>query len=509
MQQYRMLELSYQAPAPTGSAVDVDLSATFECQGQSKTVKGFYAGDGQYRVRFYPSLSGEYHYEVRGLVKDQGTLTCEPAEGEHGMVRAAGTHFKYDDGQWFYPFGTTVYAMIHQTAELEAETLNTLAHSPFNKIRFCVFPKHYQYNHNDPQWFPFEKTADGWDVDHPVPAFWDHLDAVMKRLGEMNIQADLILMHSYDCWGFAKLTPAQVKTYLEYVVRRYAAFPNLWWSLANEYDLMEYTKADWENFAAQIGSQDPFHHLLSNHHMVIPWDFNNADTTHICVQTQDVDAVSREINKYQKPMMVDECRYEGNVPQEWGNISGFEMVNRFWKVVTQGAYCTHGETFLDENDVLWWAKGGKLKGQSPARIGFLKEIVDNLPGPLTFAGQDFDEAKFNGLKQQLLNGDTFSSQSPFVKFVVSLEWKDAEKLLNGNREFVGKCQDDQAFLKYFGRDCTAKGSIKLPTDHHYAIDVIDSWEMTKHRVVEGVNGDVTVELPGKEGMAILALAMPE
>ena len=59
------------------------------------------------------------------------------------------------------------------------------------------------------------------------------------------------------------------------------------------------------------------------------------------------------------------------------------MTNRFWRVVTMGGYCTHGETFLDPGqDVLWWSRGGRLKGESPARIGFLKGIVEELPGPI-------------------------------------------------------------------------------------------------------------------------------
>ena len=41
---------------------------------------------------------------------------------------------------------------------------------------------------------------------------------------------------------------------------------------------------------------------------------------------------------------------------------------------------SHGETYLDnKNDVIWWAKGGVLKGQSPARLAFLKKVLDDAP----------------------------------------------------------------------------------------------------------------------------------
>ena len=29
--------------------------------------------------------------------------------GKHGMVKAVGTHFEYEDGTYYYPFGTTIY----------------------------------------------------------------------------------------------------------------------------------------------------------------------------------------------------------------------------------------------------------------------------------------------------------------------------------------------------------------------------------------------------------------
>ena len=41
-----------------------------------------------------------------------------------------------------------------------------------------------------------------------------------------------------------------------------------------------------------------------------------------------------------------------------------------------------GETYLSDDDVLWWAKGGKLKGKSPERIAFLRELMESLPSAI-------------------------------------------------------------------------------------------------------------------------------
>jgi tetrahydromethanopterin S-methyltransferase subunit B len=41
-----------------------------------------------------------------------------------------------------------------------------------------------------------------------------------------------------------------------------------------------------------------------------------------------------------------------------------------------------GISLNDENEVLWWAKGSILKGESPKRIAFLRKLVEELPGSL-------------------------------------------------------------------------------------------------------------------------------
>lgn len=59
-------------------------------------------------------------------------------------------HFAYDDGKEYYPCGTTCYVWELQSKETQEKTYESLASSPFNKIRFCVFPKHYVYNLKEP-----------------------------------------------------------------------------------------------------------------------------------------------------------------------------------------------------------------------------------------------------------------------------------------------------------------------------------------------------------------------
>ena len=424
---------------------------------------------------------------------------------KHGFVRAVDTHFEFEDGTVFHPFGTTVYALAHQKEELVEQTLKTLEASPFNKVRMCVFPKHYTYNHNDPLVFPFEKRGDGsWAVEKPVPAFWDNLDRIIGRLDEMGIQCDLILFHPYDCWGFIDMPQADNLTYIDYVVERLGHHKNIWWSVANEYDLCLGCKTmeDWYEIEEHLAAKDRDHHLLSCHNCFVLWDHHREAITHGSIQNRTIALVADQVAEYKKPIMVDECCYEGNIPDNWGCISAQEMTARFWEAIVSGAYCTHGETYLDENDVLWWAKGGILKGESPERIGWLKELVDTFPRnmePIT------DE--ITGIANMPQEQREEMENSPMFKgFMAAMgRMSDADRMVGTffEKNYAG-CIGKDLFLYYYEHHCNALANIALPPDGSYTVEVLDTWNMTRKTVMTHVCGNVSISLPGKEYMAILA-----
>ncbi len=84
-------------------------------------------------------------------------------------------------------------------------------------------------------------------------------------------------------------------------------------------------------------------------------------------------------DQYRKPVIYDECKYEGDVPQGWGNLTPREMTQRFWLGTLSGCYVGHGETYKHPQDILWWAKGGVLQGESPKRIQWLKQFMAQSP----------------------------------------------------------------------------------------------------------------------------------
>ena len=71
-------------------------------------------------------------------------------------------------------------------------------------------------------------------------------------------------------------------------------------------------------------------------------------------------------------------------------------------------------------------------------------------------------------------------------------------------EAAGHC-GEQVFLWYKDLQCSALSHIRLPENAAYDIYVIDTWNVTCSRTMEDVSGQVDVQLPGREAMAILAL----
>jgi hypothetical protein len=209
--------------------------------------------------------------------------------------------------------------------------------------------------------------------------------------------------------------------------------------------------------------------------------------------------------------MIDECCYEGNLPQFWGSLSAREMVFRFWRTFASGAYCTHGETYLSDDDVVWWAKGGVLKGESPKRIAFLREIMESLPGPLVPAdggivelAQMSPEEIEKGMAQQP------EDLRDFIRMIAAsigrMRVDDRTAHIGGEHEWAAHV-GEEAFLWFNDLMCFGEQTLRLPEDGRFRVELIDVWEMTRTVIAEDVSGETIIRLPGKEGLAVMAVKM--
>jgi hypothetical protein len=272
--------------------LDASLKCVFECGEEQVTTEGFYEGEGVWKARLMPTQVGRWTYRSEsndpGLDGRTGAFECvPPGPGNHGPVGVADTHhFAYADGTPYLQIGTTCYAWAHQGDELEKQTLRTLAAAPFNKLRMCVFPKDYVYNRNEPVYYPFEGTPPtDWDFTRFSPAFFRHLEKRVEDLQRLGIEADIILLHPYDRWGFQHMPPEADDRYLRHVVARLASFRNVWWSLANEFDFLNSKQPeDWDRFFRIVRDADPYGHLRSIHNGRTWYDHAKPWVTHASLQ---------------------------------------------------------------------------------------------------------------------------------------------------------------------------------------------------------------------------------
>ncbi|ESQ78909.1 DUF5605 domain-containing protein [Asticcacaulis sp. YBE204] len=490
LERWGLHEISLKGPDTGNPFLDVDLSADFTDGAEVVRVPGFYDGDGNYCIRFSPPKTGTWRWVTRSNIKalDGQTGQAEalaPSKNNHGPVKVTldGYHFTYADGTPFRQIGTTCYAWAQQSDARCAQTIQTLTGSPYNKLRMCVFP-----NVAAEPIHPFVQTGTGdrdWDGTRFNPAYFRRFESRVKSLLDIGVEADIIIFHPYDeKRGFSDQNRVHDERYLRYLIARLSAFRNVWWSAANEYDdIKTKSMADWDHILELLHSEDPHHRLRSIHNIKVLYDNNKPWITHASVQNGTAVLDDRTAETYRsvwkKPVIFDEVCYEGDIALRWGNLSGQEMVMRFWHGHIAGTYVGHSETYTPNKsgaDGSWLGKGGTMLGTSTPRLAFLKKVMEDGPAP----GID-----------------------PIDKW-----WE---------RHIAGK--EGRYYLRYFGDQAPAEWAVDLPRNglkggEQFRVEVLDTWNMTV-TPVEGVftvqkkdnynfhdPARPTITLPGNKWMAV-------
>lgn len=491
-EQWGLYEIELKGPTNGNPFVDVHYAAVFDNGNTQVEVPGFYDGEGVYRVRFSPDTQGEWRYETRAnrweLTGKTGRfMVTPPGKGNHGPVRVHNTyHFAYADGTPFKQIGTTIYNWLDTPLEVQEETLKTLATSPFNKARMLITQQPAPYmNKYPPTLWPFEgKPPRDWDFTRFNPGFFRHYETRLGQLRDLGIEADLILFNPYGKWGFETMDAEGDDRYVRYVVARFGAYRNVWWSLANEYDFLRTkTDADWNRLGTLLQQGDPHDRLRSIHNGTLLFDHGKPWVTHVsmqnglAVETPGSAELYRDV--WRKPVVYDEVKYEGDAKYRWADLTGFDLVHRFWCGTAGGTYVGHGDYFTAVEEDTWTSFGGKMSGQSAPRLAFLRKILEAGPA--------------DGL-------------DPIDK------WNDPAT--------AGRA--GEYYLTYFGREMPTNWVFQVykrgVTDGmRFKVDVIDVWNMNI-RPVEGefvtkkkdsyhfvdAKGR-SVPLPGQPGIAVRAV----
>jgi hypothetical protein len=234
--------------------------------------------------------------------------------------------------------------------------------------------------------------------------------------------------------------------------------------MANEYDFMLSTKpmAQWDAYFRIVQEHDPYQHLRSIHNgeFEMNYDHTKPWITHVCVQHWDVKKVKEWRKKYRKPVINDECEYEGNIPLPWGSITAQELVHRFWIMVTNGDM-PDTEKPTCTLKIFCGGQRRHLTGRKLAADRFLQTIMKEGPD--------------DGLEPM----------------EASWEWTRVSGGMNGEYRVF-----------YFGEHQPAAWSTGLPKGVEYTVEVIDTWNMTI-TPLEGTFKDAAeIPLPGKPYIAV-------
>ena len=456
VEQWGVYELSFTGPSDGNPYMDHEISAIFVNGDLRVEVPGFYDGNGNYKIRFSPAKTGVWNYETKSnvsvLANQTGSFECiAPGQDNHGPVQVANIHYlQYADGTPYFAIGTTAYQWTSVLQSIQEQTLQTLATSPFNKIRMCVFPKNYIFGNDTEPWiYPYKRDGEQNDFTHPNYYFFQNFDKRVAQLLEMGIEADVILFHPYDKWGYCEMGDEMNNRYVRYMIARLSAYRNVWWSLANEWDVPKIKETiDWEEIGTLLQNEDPHQRLRGIHNWYNSedhfYDHSRPWITHVSAQTAQFYNAINWRSKYNKPLLFDEMRYEGDVPRGWGNLSGEEMASYFWMAGLSGGYPTHGETIQNDSDtteVRWWAKGGTLVGESSERIAYFKSVI---------------------------------REAPFQNMQPALLVKGEPEDLNNN---VYMISDPGKYYLAYVANADETIEIELPASSDYRLEVIDTWNM--------------------------------
>lgn len=92
IEKWGIFEMTISGPKEGNPFCDQWIKGTFCCKNEKKTVDGFYDGDGVYKVRFMPSFTDEYTFEIEASFDIKaGAEVPDEGEPEH-------KHGTADDG---------------------------------------------------------------------------------------------------------------------------------------------------------------------------------------------------------------------------------------------------------------------------------------------------------------------------------------------------------------------------------------------------------------------------
>ena len=418
---FSVVELAFEGPAcgPTDApARDMTLTARFrhESGTPAVTVHGFWDGDGRggvrgnvFKVRFCPTTAGRWTLEaVESNVasldgqREGAAVLATPSDHPGFWMpdpdSPDGRWYRRSDGSHPYLYGNTHYTFLSRMTRDGprrddrgiAEDVRANARC-FRKLRFGVHGGRYTHPDAKPYVDDAGRPTDDGDFSHrPNPAwFHERVDAAVAAAYECDLVADIILSGPDTREARAALRAGagggDPTPYLRYMAARYGAYPNVWFCLANEWNIKDpHFSAEAVRRAGRILRRYlPYPTPVSIHGRPADWDRAlNADPPwhdHVILQgkikrlAKSADFIARNVARGGGvPVVNDELGYEGRGDE----FSRDDVIEGHLGAFLGGGYGTTGHKPGSKTGHYFWG-GFRLEEHTAARhLAWLRRIID-------------------------------------------------------------------------------------------------------------------------------------
>lgn len=234
-----------------------------------KWVKGFYKGANTFMVRYRPDVPGDYTYQtwsepaVPALASTGVFRVTAPRANNHGPIKRDGKFLKYADGTDYGHTGGTAFGLAHAISPVpwvqdmvnrgvmyfriglnitwgRGDTAGQITGCGDAGLVNGCWLNTFAWSFSP---YPANRTHDWSQMN---TSRFDRLDDVMNYLLANGCTAELSLFDSSMKYVFGPNEtayengtlytvgdPRQVP-FIDYMARRYGAYPNFWWEIGNE-----------------------------------------------------------------------------------------------------------------------------------------------------------------------------------------------------------------------------------------------------------------------------------
>lgn len=415
IQQWSVFETSWETTKEYNNPfTDVEVNVVFECGDKKWLVPAFWAGYKKWRVRFAPTVTGDYTFYPESSDKSNPDLNREkqnikviPYQGEnsllkHGFLQISENKrfFEHADGTPFLWLGDTWWKGLCKRLTWEGFQELTADRKPkgFNVVQIVCGP-YPDENMMEPRWEneggkPYETI----DFSVMNPAYFDYADRRIRHLVDNGIVPVIV-----GGWGRpqggGKSTLAQVgfdgfKRHWRNIIARYGAYPAIWMVGGEAKD----SYGPWSELAKYLKDTDPYNHILCYHAPGHPrkmlQDNSMFDFDMLAIGHNGMETVNRtfELMKScfeafpKRPVLCGEACYEGHMQ------TNFQYIQRhiFWSFMLSGAAGhTYGAAGIWQAsvegdpgitplyDLTTWKEGMNYPGSTQLGIG--KKLLEKYP----------------------------------------------------------------------------------------------------------------------------------